>query len=72
VRGCFFSEQGITGHDHFLVDAGEQFRREQREVVFQRLQGKALVVPVGNAEHQPQGAVLVGQFVEAVEIGVQA
>jgi len=40
VRECFFSEQAVTGLDHRLIEAGEQLRREQREIVFQRLQGK--------------------------------
>ena len=62
----------MPGFDHFLVDLVKQFRGEQHQVVFDALQGIASVVaPVAVPQHLPDSAVLVGQFMDAVIVGVQ-
>ena len=57
---------------HLLVDPIENLRGEQPQVVLDRLQFvSGLVRPVAVAEHLAQRAVLVGQLMDAVVVGVE-
>ncbi len=57
----------MTGIDHDAIDAIEHLRREQAQIVPQRLQAVAGVVrPIAVAEHLADGAMLVGQFLNPV------
>jgi len=59
--------------DHLLVDPIQQLGGEQAQVVLQRLQVVAGVIgPIAVAEHLAQCAVLVGQLVNPVDVGVQS
>ena len=55
-----------------MVDPVEDFRGEQHQVVLEGLQlVVGIVRPAAVAEHQPEGGVLVGQFLDAVVVGIQ-
>jgi hypothetical protein len=59
-------------HDR-LVDAVEAFRGEPAQVVLEGLELELDVRrPVAHPEPLPQGLVLIGQFVDAVIVGVEA
>jgi hypothetical protein len=58
--------------DHRLIDAIQDFGGEQLQAAPERLQFVLrLVRPIAVAEHLAQCAVLVGQLLDAVEVGVQ-
>jgi len=63
----------MPGTHHLQVDALQYLGREQLQVVLERLQ---LVLrrirPISVAQHLAQSLVLVGQFLDAVVVGVQA
>ena len=63
----------MPGIHHLPVDALQYLGREQLQVVLERLQ---LVLrrirPICVAQHLAQSLVLVGQFLDAVIVSVQA
>ena len=72
VHGAFFYQLVPRTH-HLLIDAIQKLRREQAQVVLERLQlvfGR--VGPVAMTQHLAQRAVLIGQFLNAVVVGIQA
>ena len=62
----------MAGGDHHLVDALEHLGGEQAQVVFERLHAPArLIGPVAVPEHLPNGAMGIGQLLDAIIVGVQ-
>jgi len=58
--------------DHFLVDPVQNIRGEQPEVVLEGLEFVGgFIGPVTVAEHLAQGAVLVGQLLDPVVVGIE-
>lgn len=76
MRGLFagpFFYQNMPSINHRLIDAIKEFRREQAQVVFECLRlVLGLIRPVAMAQHLAQGAVLIGQFMNAVKVSIQA
>ena len=71
-RWTFFY-QHVAGAHHFLIDPIEQLRRKQHQVILECLQlVLRLVGPVAVAQHLAQRAVLIGQFLNAVVVRIQA
>lgn len=63
----------MTGIDYRLIDFIQQLRREQTKVVLERLQlVLALVGPVAVTQELAQRTVLIRQFVDPIEVGIQA
>ena len=63
----------MPGRHHLLVDPLQNLRREQAQVVLQRLQLVIrLIVPVAVPQHVADGFVLVGQILNPVVVGVQS
>ena len=68
-----FFYQHVPGAHHLLIDAIEDLWREQAQVVLERLQlVLRLVAPVAVTQHLTQRAVLIGQFLNSVVVGIQA
>jgi len=64
--------QVMSSLDHHGIDAREQLRGEQAQVVFESLQAVAMLVgPVAVTEHLAHQAVLVGEFLHPVVVGIQ-
>lgn len=62
----------MAGSDDDLVDAVEDVRGEQAQVVFERLQAVARIVrPVAVAEHLANRGMLVRQLLNPIIVGVQ-
>ena len=56
-----------------MIDAIQDLRREQAKVVLERLQlVLRLVGPLSVTQHLAQCAVLIGQFLNTVVVGIQA
>ena len=63
----------MTGIDHRLIDLIQQLRRKQAKVVLERLHlVLALVGPVAVTQKLAQRTVLIRQFVDPIEVGIQA
>lgn len=61
----------MTGTDDQLVDLIQEFRREQADVVLERLEMVGRFVEISMPEHLAQGVVMIDQFKQAIVIDVQ-
>src|SRR5450759_3215992 len=67
---CFY--QYMTGVYHLLIDAIQELRSKQAQVVFERLHLVfGLVGPVAVPQHLTQLAVFIGELVDPVKVRVQ-
>ena len=63
----------MPGTDHLLIDPIQQLRSKQAQVVLERLHlVHGRVGPVAVTQHLAQRAVLIGKFVDPVEVRIQA
>ena len=63
----------MAGAHYLLIDSIQQFRCKQAQVVFERLHFVlGLVRPVAVPQHLAQRVVLICQFVNPVEVRIQA
>ena len=71
LRVLFFY-QDMARIDHRLIDAIQKLRCKQAKIVFERLcLVFGLIGPVAVAQHLAQRAVLIGQFMNPIEVGIQ-
>ncbi len=68
---CLFFYQNMSGAHHHLVDLVQQFRREQSNLVFERLKMGRIFIKCPMPQHLPDRAVLIHTFVQPVIIDVQ-
>jgi hypothetical protein len=61
----------MAGLNDPLIDLVQEFRGEQADVVFERLEVVAKIVKGTMTQHLAQGVVVIDEFVQAVVVAVQ-
>jgi len=66
-----FFYQYMAGLNDKLVDLVEEFRREQADIVFERLKMVAVIIEYAVAEHFANADVLIHEFMQAIIVAIQ-